>query len=101
MSASVQVERSHNTPNAVFTRYSMEIEDKVMAALPKPLSDWLRYEATSDICPVSIYREWRNGLKPDGNGMSVETLLSSLRGIRCHNTRSIYGRHHPQSQALQ
>ncbi len=98
MLASVQIPPSHNTPGAQTTNYSMEIEDRIMAALPKPLADWLRYDATKDFCPVAIYKEWRAS-QNGGDGMTVDELLSSLRAIRRRHTRQTYGCRHPQASS--
>ncbi len=96
MLTSVHIPSSHNTPGAEATNYSMAIEDKIMAALPKPLADWLRYDATKDYCPVAIYKEWRASQK-GGDGMTLDELLSSLRAIRRMDTRQAYGWNHPQA----
>jgi len=90
MLAPIHIEASHNTPNASPTVMTQEIEDRVMAALPKPLADWLRYEATSDTCTKAIFQEWRRGVP-------VDRLLAALRGIRRQDTRRTYGGHHPQA----
>jgi len=89
------VQSLHNTPNGTLSPYSDEAHDKVMKALPRPLADWLRYEATEDTCPVSIFREWRAGIS--GAGMSVDELLNSLRSIRREGARRTYGFRHPNA----
>lgn len=90
MLAPIHIQASSNTPNATPTRMTQEIEDRIMAALPKPLADWLRYEAVSDLCTKAIFQEWRAGVP-------VDRLLASLRGIKRQNTRRTYGANHPQA----
>ncbi|RIA46432.1 hypothetical protein DFR49_0974 [Hephaestia caeni] len=96
MPISAHIPTSHNTPGAQATPYSMEIEDKIMATLPKPLANWLRYDATQDYCPVAIFKEWRASEK-GGDGMTVDQLLASLRATRRIDTQRAYGWSHPQA----
>ena len=88
----VAVDFAHNSPGAECVKYSQEAEDRVMAALPKALADWLRYDAPGDTCPVEIFREWRRGA-------AVDHLLRSLAAVRREDTRRDYGWNHPQAFA--
>ena len=90
MLAPIHIEASHNTPSATPSALTMEMEDRIMGVLPKPLADWLRYEATSDTCPKVIFQEWRRG-------MTVDQLLLGLRSITRNGTRTTYGHRHPQA----
>lgn len=93
MSNVVELHRSHNTPSAKPVVHSQDLEDRIMAALPKRLADWIRYESISDLCPVAIYKEWRAG-------MTADELIASLQAIRRNDTRNSYGMHHPQAMRL-
>lgn len=79
-----------NASYATQTKISAELEDKIMAALPKRLADWLRYEATTDICTAAVFRLWRAGNREDN-------ILATLRGDQRKKTRALYGAEHPQA----
>ena len=79
-----------NTPDAVVTTLTHELEDRLMAALPQPISNWLRYEAASDISPAQVFRDWRHGA-------TVPALLAHLRSAQRARTLSTYTSAHPQA----
>lgn len=84
------MQSDHNSPNAVQTSVTQRAEDQAMAMLPKPIADWIRYDAQSDVCIKEIYRAWRRG-------MSTNQIMSELRGQLRRETREIYGAGHPQA----
>ncbi|MFZ3482031.1 hypothetical protein [Sphingomonas sp. 3-13AW] len=93
MQQQVHIEQGHNSPSAQSVATTQELEDKIMGCLPKPLADWLRYEAHKDTCPVTIFKEWRRGAP-------VDRLLASLRGLSRKDTRRTYGQAHPHASFI-
>lgn len=76
-----------NTPDGTVHR-SYEIQDAILRVLPRPLADWLRYEANADFDPVPMFRAWRNG-------RTVDAILRDLNSINRGMTLKTYGRDHP------
>jgi hypothetical protein len=79
-----------NTPSAIPTGVSQELEDRIMSALPKEVTDWVRYEANADVSVTEIFRAWRAGT-------STPQILAWLRGEQRKETRQVYGASHPQA----
>ena len=82
-----------NCPNATVSTITHDIEDRIMVELPKPITQWIRYEAANDLCVKEIYLAWRRGA-------TVDTILSTLRGLQRQDTRKTYGSAHPQASFI-
>lgn len=82
-----------NTPNAPVVNMTFEMEDRIMAALPAPVRDWLRYDAPFDYSPIQPFKAWRAGVP-------VAQIMSDLRGDQRRATRSDYGASHPQASLV-
>lgn len=85
--------QGHNTPTGTRSHTSQEMEDRAMQVLPKPLTDWLRYEAAANYDIREIFRAWHNGVQ-------VDRILSYLRGEQHKKTRYVYGPDHPEASFL-
>lgn len=82
-----------NTPNASVVKLTFEMEDRIMAVLPAPVRDWLRYDAPHDYSPVEAFKAFRAGVP-------VAQIMSDLRGNQRRATRQDYGAGHPQASLV-
>lgn len=79
-----------NESKASFIGMTHDDEDRIMAALPPAIRDWIRYDAAMDWGVEQVFDDWRRGIP-------VADILRELHLIQRQETREAYGRSHPQA----